>query len=187
MSHTCARECLCSCRSSTQSATPAAVLSQQTARPAQLTSLFFYPVTFLRRARSVIAPSFPVFPFLSCITTLVNDILYFDCVHYLQAFPPVWQVQQSHSERDQFLLIAMLFSHLHTKQLERVTRHCLNSTLRNSGYIFPFARMSHKLTGHYAGCERCSCVWLSRHNTVAVFYWLPLPLTAFQLPLKCSS
>lgn len=86
------------------------------------------------------------------------------------------------------LLIVMLFSHLHTKQLERVTKNCLNSTLtRNSGYIFPFAIMSQKLTGHYAGCERCSCVWLSRHNTVAVFYWLRFPLIAFQLPLKCSS
>lgn len=49
-------------------ATPAAVLSQQPARPAQLTSLFFYPATFLHCAGSVIAPSFPVFPFLSYYT-----------------------------------------------------------------------------------------------------------------------
>lgn len=49
-------------------ATPAAVLSQQPARPAQLTSQFFYPATFLHCAGSVIAPSFPVFPFLSYYT-----------------------------------------------------------------------------------------------------------------------
>lgn len=147
------------------SATPAAVLSQQPARPALLTSLFFYPFS------------------ISFLHYYAGTVLWL-CT--LPAGIPSSFADTSLTQNE--TSFTNCYSHWHTKQLERVTKNCLNSTLtRNSGYIFPFAIMSHKLTGHYAGCERCSCVWLSRHNTVAVFYWLRFPLAAFQLPLKCSS
>lgn len=183
MSHTCACECLCSCRSSTWSAKagrhtcsraePAASVSTS----ANLT--VFLPCYLCRQWYRSVFPSFSI----SFLYYYAGTVLWL-CT--LPAGIPSSFADTNLTQNETSFINC--YSHLQAKELERVTRNCLNSTLtRNSGYIFPFAIMSHKLTGHYAGCERCNCVWLSHHNTVAVFYWLRFPFTAFQVPLKCSS